>query len=142
MDIIWGTPDYDRLVSCFEHIAMGVYRYHDGGMFKGKLKTHLGFLHTRDKNPTAFKDWIKHKAGKELENQAIHGTNRKVFYYQYTEQDQFGIYLVKLCFYENVDIYVAHMPEQTELPKSFTMELMNRGIKTIIKEDGKEFEFN
>lgn len=142
IDILWGTPDYERLLRCFEYVAMGVYYHHYGERFRGQLKSHLGFLHTVENNPKTFNAFIKYKAGKELEHQEKFGNNEKVFYYQYTEPDQFGIYLVKLCFYENVDVYIAHMPEKAENPSSLVMELMNHGIKTVIHEDGKKFEFN
>lgn len=142
MDIIWGTPDYSRLVTCFYHVAMGIYRHHYKYRFDGQLKPYLGFLHTNEQNPKAFKEWIKHKSDKELIHQTKYGSNQSVFYYQYTQADEFGIFLVKLCFYENVDVYVAHTPKNFEKPHLIAMELMNSGIKTYIKEDGKVFEFN
>ncbi|BFM13930.1 hypothetical protein R50073_01130 [Maricurvus nonylphenolicus] len=142
LDILWGTPDYTRLISCFEHIAMGIYRHHFGKRFQGELKPYLGFLHTNEQNLKAFKEWMQLKANKELENQPKYGSNQEVFYYQYTVPDKFGIYLVRLCFYDNVDVYVAHMPVTSEKPSMLAMELLNRGIKTYVHEDGKVFEFN
>ncbi|MFM5708872.1 hypothetical protein ACET7C_03195 [Aeromonas veronii] len=142
LDILWGTPDYDRLIKCFEHIAMGIYRHHFDEKFQGKVKPYLGFLHTNEQNPAEFKKWMLHKAGKELAHCQKYGSNSSVFYYQYTDPDKFGLYLVKLCFYENVDVYVAHMPEQAKVPTMLAMELMNIGIKTFVHEDGKVFEFN
>jgi hypothetical protein len=142
LDILWGSPDYERLLTCFRHITMGIYRHHYEKIFKGEIKPYIGFLHTNEKNPKAFKEWIKHKSEKELDHQNKYGCNQRVFYYQYTEPDKFGVYLVKLCFYENVDVYVAHVPEQTEMPCFLGMELMNAGIKTFVKDDGKIFEFN
>ncbi|AZR80827.1 hypothetical protein [Thiomicrospira sp. S5] len=142
LEILWGTPDYQRLIKCFEHIAMGIYRHHYGTNFKGKVKPYLGFLHSNEPNPKAFKELIQHKTAKELENQPKLGSNQEVFYYQYTTPDQFGIFLVKLSFYENVDVYVSYLPEGVEKPSHLGFELVNRGIKTIINEDGKSFEFN
>ncbi|MGC6777365.1 hypothetical protein ACP0IR_02510 [Pseudomonas aeruginosa] len=45
IEILWGTPDHKRLLDCFEHIALGIYRHHYSENFLGKVKPHLGFLH-------------------------------------------------------------------------------------------------
>ena len=141
-EFILGTPDYDRLLKCCEHMAFGVYRHHFDASFRGVVKPYLGFLHTTEKNPKAFQELITFKTEKELREVEKCGENSEIFYYQFTEPDQFGAFLVRLCFYENVNIYVSFLPEGKEAPYSLGFDLMNRGIKTIIEEDGKSFEFN
>jgi len=142
IDVIWGTPDYNRLMGCFDNIALGVYRHHFGENFKGKVKSLLGFLHMPEGNPKAFTEWIKYKSVDELKDKEKYGDNPGVFYYQYTSPDQYGYFLIKLCFYENLDIYVAYLPQDVERPTMLEMELMNRGIKTYIHDGEKIFEFN
>lgn len=142
IDILWGTPDYTRLLKCFEHIAYGVYRHHFKSNFNGKIKTLLQFIHPSEKNPQTFKDFIEHRASIDLEGKTLSGENKEVFYYQLTDPDQFGLILAKLCFYQNVDIYICFQPSGTELPTNLAYELMNLGIKTFIRVGDKEYEFN
>ncbi|WP_162094259.1 hypothetical protein [Pseudomonas chlororaphis] len=142
LDILWGTPDYKRLISCFTHIAYGIYRHHFETNFQGTLKPYLGFLHTTDENPKTFKEFIKHRAAIDLEGKVKHGENQGVFYYQFTDPDKFGIFLLHLCFYENVNIYVSCQPIDVEKPFDLGMELLNSGVHTIIRVGDKEYEFN
>jgi len=142
LDILIGTPDYQRLISCFSHIALGVYRQHFRENFTGQIKSHLGFLHNKANNPNVFNGLIKHKVSLELAEVEKSGHNPKVFYYQFTQPDQFGIFLVKMCFYDGVDVYTAFMPETAENPHMLAMDFIKSGIKTIVKLDGREYEFN
>lgn len=142
IDIIWGTPDHKRLIECFRHIAYGIHRHHFKQNFNGSLNPYLGFLHTNEQNPKTFKAFIKEKVKIELTNKPKYGENPDVFYYQFTSADEFGIYLVKLCFYQNVDVFVSYMPAESKKPNHLGLELMNLGIKTIITLDDKEYEFN
>ena len=143
IDVVWGTPDYERLIKCFTHIAYGIHRHHFKQNFTGSLVPYLGFLHTSEKNPKTFKAFIKEKVKIELGNQPKYGDNKSVFYYQFTNPDRFGIYLAKLCFYQNVDIFVAYSPSSSsEKQFHLGLELMNRGVKTIITLGDKEYEFN
>lgn len=49
IEILWGTPDYERLINCFSHIAYGIYHHHFKKKFNGVLKPYLGFLYTNEK---------------------------------------------------------------------------------------------
>lgn len=142
LELLLGTPDYDRLISCFTHIAYGIHRHHFKQNFKGTIKPYLGFLYTNEKNSKAFKAFLKAKTSIELANKPKYGDNPKVFYYQFTDADEFGLYLGRLCFYQNVDVYISYQPVDAKKPYHLGFELMNRGIKTIIKLDDKQFEFN
>lgn len=142
IDVLIGTPDYNRLLKCFDHIFFGIHRYHFKENFFGKIKTHLNFIIPHQKNPQSFKDFIKHKAEDELRGKQKFGDNLRVFYYQISDVDKFGIFLIKLCFYENVIVYGAFCPVGEEKPTLLSMELMNAGIKTFINHGGKSYEFN
>lgn len=142
IDFIIGTPDYARLKRCFNSIAYAIYRHHFGHRFIGESKAQLGFLHSTDKNPRAFNAFIKHKVALELAGEPEYGENRRVFYYQFTKPDVYGIFLLKMCFYEGVDVYHSFIPSTSEKPYLLTMDLIEHGIKSYINLDGKTYEFN
>ena len=142
INILYGTPDYDRLISCFKHIAYGIHLHYFKRDFKGEMKPYLDFLHTNEKNPKTFKAFLREKVKTELINVPKHGQNQEVFYYQFTEPDDFGIFLARFCFYQNVDVFVSFMPSEYEKPFHLGLELMNAGVKTIFSLGDKEYEFN
>lgn len=142
MDILWGTPDHSRLMECFHHIAYGIHRHHFGINFEGKVKPYLGFIHPAQKNPIEFKKFIEHRASIDLEGRVKHGENQGVFYYQFTDPDRFGLYLGRLCFYQNVNVYVSYLPEGFSPPFDLGMELLNSGFETTIVLGDKEYKFN
>ncbi|KAB2518033.1 hypothetical protein F8N49_23240 [Pseudomonas sp. GXM4] len=140
LDLIWGTPDYPRLVDCFTHIAYGIYRHHFQVSFDGKIKVFLGFLHSANKNQNSFKEFIAHRA--EIDLKEKHGSNQGVFYYRLAPPDQFGLSLMHLCFYENVNVYVSLIPAGTGQIFDLGMEMIKGGIETTINLEGKEYKFN
>ncbi|RJG10106.1 hypothetical protein D3879_18915 [Pseudomonas cavernicola] len=142
LELLWGTPDHKRLIDCFTHIAYGIHRHHYKQNFNGIVKPYLGFLYTKEQNPKAFKAFLKDKASIELADQPKYGDNPEVFYYQFTGVDNFGLFLGRLCFYQNVDVYISYQPAEAQTPYHLGFDLMNRGIKTIIKLGDKEYEFN
>lgn len=142
LEVLWGTPDYERLIRCFTSIAYGIYRFHFKSNFVGKVKPYLEFLHHSEKNPQEFKKFIKHKVSIDLDGQSTYGENPEVFMYQFTKPDQFGLVMVKLMFYQNIEIYIAYQPLNVELPSNLGFELMNQGVKTILHLEGKHYEFN
>ncbi len=142
IDVIWGTPDYDRLFNCFDHIVRGLHFHLFGCRFVGQTKTLLGYTHDPLHNPTEFKRFIKAKVQAELVGKARLGSNAEVFTYQFTDPDQFGLYLAHLQFYGGLDIYVSLIPEKDALPTNFAMELIAMGIPTIVSFNGEQYEFN
>lgn len=70
------------------------------------------------------------------------GSNQDVFYFQVTEPDSFGLFLMRLTFYGGVRVYLAFAPEGTQAPAPLATELMARGINTIFTLGNKCFEFN
>lgn len=142
VDVIWGTPDAERLRVCFEHIIHGLHFHHFGQTFKGRIKLHLGYLWSEDKNAASFRDLVKTKTDMELEGKDRFGENLGVFYYQVTDKDQFGLYLFRLRFYGGVDVYAAMIPEDVTVQKDLAWMLVDGGFKTIFKIGDKQFEFN
>lgn len=142
IDCIWGTPNYARLNRCFDHVVRGLYFHHFGRRFQGKVKMIFGYLAIQDVGARNFHQFIKDKAEMELAGKEKFGDNSDVFYYQISDTDQFGLSMMRLCFYGGVNIYVALMPESATVPKNFAFEIMNRGIKTVFRLGDKEYEIN
>jgi hypothetical protein len=141
-EVIWGTPDVERLNKCFDHIVRGLHFHHFKVSFKGTIRVLLGYLKHQENSQTNFNAFIKHKAEMELEGRPCYGENKEVFFYQVTEKDQFGLYLFRLCFYGGLNIYAALMPESSQAPAHLGFELMKKGIKTRITLGDKEYEIN
>jgi len=144
VDVIIGTPDVLRLKNSFEHIAYGVYYHHFNKRFNGILKIFMGFLHYSRQNDKNHKDIIQKKINYEAKNKQRFGKNQNVFYYQFLDVDEQNILPLKLCFYDGVEIYVAFAPKDFEPSGNMVLmsNLINDGMKCIIKEDGKTYEFN
>ena len=142
IEVIWGTPDYARLLNCYEHISYGIYRHHFKVRFRGKLKVMPGYFHKNDENAKTFNEFMRHKTALELENKDKFGANTDIFYYQFTDTDEFGLFLLKLCFYGGLDVYIAFMPEGAKVPFNIGMKFIETGIKTVIDLDGKSYVFN
>ncbi|MCZ6803135.1 MAG: hypothetical protein O7D86_04175 [Proteobacteria bacterium] len=142
LEIIWGTPDHTRLMSCFKRIAYGIHLHHFSKCFHGEVKTILGYLRYGDNNSKNFVEFIKHKTAIELKDKQKYGRNQAVFFYQFTEPDQFGLYLVRLCFYGGIDVYIAFLPVETNPPVHLGFELMNCGLSIVIELEGKTYKIN
>ena len=140
--MIWGTPDYKRLLSCYEHISYGIYYHHFGKRFIGKLKIVPGYFHKKDINARVFNQFMRDKTELELKDAPKYGSNNDVFYYQFTEEDQFGLFLLIICLYGGIDTYISFIPEGVNLPSNLGMELLNAGVQTIITLGDKEYVFN
>src|ERR1017187_6554622 len=50
IDLVWGTPDIDRLYRCFEHMAYALHRHHFKKNFSGSVKVLPGYLREKDHN--------------------------------------------------------------------------------------------
>lgn len=142
IEIIWGTPDVERLHKCFDHIARGLFFHNFNIRFQGNTKVHLGYLHYEHPSPRNFTQFIKDKVEIELKDTLRCGANQDVFFYQFTDKDKFNFFLIRLCFYGGLNTYVAFLPDDVETPKNLAFELINRGVKTIVKLDDKQYEIN
>jgi RNase P protein component len=144
VDVIIGTPDVLRLKKSFEHIAYGIYYHHFNKYFDGTVRTFMGFLDYSEQNGKNFKDIIRDRTSIELKNKEKFGKNQDIFYYQFLDKDEHGLLGLKLCFYEGVDVYVVFSVNEFELSGNIYLmnELINDGMKVIIKEEKKTYNFN
>jgi hypothetical protein len=142
LDIVWGTPDHDRLNGCFDRIARGLYYRHFGGQFRGETRSILAYIPQDTPNPSEFHRLIRDKVATELHGKPRLGTNPDVFSFLFTDADQFGLRSLHLKFYGGLDVYVAMIPSHTELPRNIAMDFLNAGIHTIIRCGDEQYHFN
>lgn len=142
LEIVWGTPDYERLQRCFQAIGHGLYFDTYKSRFVGDVRAMLGYVHHSEPNAASFQAFIKDKVAFELRGLPYLGANPEVFAYQFTPTDRFDLRVCAMRFYEGLDVYLAFLPEAKTLPLNLTIELMNRGVPTSISFEGKIYEFN
>lgn len=140
--VLKGQPDIERLKSCFELIAYGVYFAEYNSTFKGKVDVVPDFMIHETKNQESFIKLLEYSFEKDKSKLLRKGENSDIFYYQFTEPDKFGLISLKLTFYENINVYIAMKPEGHKEPFDLAMAIANRGGKTIFKFDDKTVEFN
>ena len=141
-EVILGTPDYERLIKCFDHIARGIYYHHYGEQFDGLIRVQLGYLNYQEGNSKEFNDCVKFKAESELTNVKKYGENQKIFFYQIVPPDEKGISLLSFVFYGGITVYVSLGKDIYERPFNFGMFLIEKGITTVINVGEKQFVFN
>lgn len=142
IDVIWGTPDYDRLFACFDKIARGLYLSHFGKKLVGGTKPMLGFLQNLSPNAAEFQRFVRDKVAVELKDKPSYGDNPDVFSFQFADQDQFGLHMAHLRFYGGLSVYVTMMPDGFQMPGNLAMHLIDGGIPTTITLGESEYHFN
>jgi len=140
LEIIWGTPDHKRLINCFEHIAYGLHYHHLQKRFKGEIKVILGYLHSEDEGNNNFVQFIKDRVSIDLKDIAQYGANKDIFYYQFSNPDEYGIYMVHMRFYGGIDIYASFLPEGKPQPFNFAIEMMKVSDEAIFTIGSKEYK--
>jgi hypothetical protein len=142
IDVIWGTPDVARLHRCFDHIARGLHFNHFGKAFTGAVHILLGYLLHKEQNLKSWSELIRNRTEIDLQGKPKKGSNADVFYYQVTDADKDGLFLIKLCFYGGLNVYAAFWPETASPPSNLLGELISRGIPTVISLEEKSYQFN
>lgn len=142
IDVIWGTPDVKRLHRCFDHIARGIHFHHFGRRFEGTVKLLLGYLFHDESEARTWSDFIRDRSELDLVGKPRIGENPEVFYFQVTDYDEFGLFLIKLCFYGGLNVYAAFLPSASNPPNNFVALLMEKGIPTVLTLGEKSYAFN
>jgi hypothetical protein len=138
-----GNPDSERLISCLEHIAYGLFYQEFKERFEGETQMVLEFIEYTDENMQAFKKMLKKSFELENElNRKIKGENPKVFYYQFLEPDNFGLIGLRMVFYETAETYVSFKGINAKEPFDLGMKFIQGGFNTTFKVGDKKFEFN
>ena len=139
LEILWGTPDKDRLTSALEAIAYGLHLHHFEQRFVGRVKVHFGYLRYEEGNSREWNSFIQERCALDLEGKPVQGANPGVFQYQVSDKDQYGLYIMRLKFYGGLDVYVAFIPEGTQLPQSPIELSLRAGLKTIVTLGDKKY---
>ncbi|MPQ49101.1 hypothetical protein GCQ56_19045 [Marinifilum sp. N1E240] len=141
--VSFGNPNNQRLNHCLEHIAFGLYYHEFKKTFEGELRLILEFLEYEDENIQTFKKFLKERFAVETElNTEFKGENPEVFYYQFHKPDEFGLIGMKMVFYGTAEVYCSFKSKEAKEPINLGMNLIDKGIKTIITVGDKEFVFN
>lgn len=141
-DVIWGTPDVPRLTRCFEHIAYGLHYHRFRKTFAGRIHVLLGYLSHKDPNARNWSEFICDRAEIDLQGKQKLGSSSAIFYYQISDPDPYGLFLMRLCFYGGLNVYISFLPEGAKPPELLATELIARGVRTFLILGDKAYEFN
>lgn len=137
-----GAPDYHRFTRCFENICAGVFYHEFNRIFLGEIRMYLGFIKYGTKNTNTFVDFLREKFNSETQNVPYKGSNPEIFKYCFSPVVENGLVCLKLLFYEGAEVFISFIPEGVEKPYMLGMDLLNRGMRTVITLGDKEFKFN
>lgn len=140
--VIWGTPDVQRLKRCFTNIGFGLHQHHFHSRFAGRIEVLLGYLFHSDHNAKTLVEFIRDRSAMDLEGMPRLGSNQDIFYFQVTNSDQFKLFLMKLVFYGGLEVYLAFIPEGVGQPTHLGFELLKHGIKSVVTLGDKAYVFN
>lgn len=141
-EVIWGTPDLERLRKCFVHIAHGLYFHHFRNRFEGEVTVVLGYLFHKEHNAKTWIEFVEERTELELKDQPRFGANPDVFNYQVTEPDQFKLIAMRLVFYGGVHVYLSFRPKDAVRTGNLVAELIAGGIQTEVTLGDKSYVFN
>jgi len=140
--VMLGNPDGERLISCFRHIAHGLYYHEFHKKFEGEIRILFGFVQYNDQFTDTMLQLINHKLVTENTFETPKGSNGKVFTYNFCQPDAHGLIALKLSFYGSTDVYISYLPKGAAEPFDLPTALAKAGISTTIQVGGKNFEFN
>ena len=141
-EVIWGTPDVERLRRCFDHIGHGLYFHHFRKRFEGEITVVLGYLFHSEHNAKTWIELVEARTELELKDKPSFGSNPDVFYYQVTEADQFRRFAMRLAFYGGLRVYLAFRPKDAAQPGNLVTELIAGGIQTEVTLEERSYVFN
>jgi hypothetical protein len=137
-----GNPDFERLQLCFEHIASGLYFHEFGNVFYGEIKMLFGFINYKEPNTNTLIKFIRERFKLEVKEDNKKGSNPKVFTYQFSPADEYGLIGLKMTFYEGTEIFVSFIANSKQVPYNIAHHFISNGINTVLTLGDKEFLFN
>lgn len=137
-EIVIGRPNVERLNQCFDRIVRGLYFHEFKRKFYGKINMHYGFVAHSHPGRAEFSEFLKARVELDLAKITQKGENPEVFFYQINEPDENGLILMRLCFYEKLDVYAALLPEGAKF-YNLAFDLMMRGIPTTLKMPDRDY---
>lgn len=140
--VLFGNPDHERFIKCFQHIACGIYHHEYGKRFEGKVDILLGFIKYSKRDNQNFLEFIKKRFDLEDLRQEVKGKNPAVFTYQLCAPDKNGLIGFKLVFYGGTEVFGSFTPIGTEIPFDLGNAMMTAGMPITYTLGEEEFQFN
>ena len=141
--VLVGRPDFDRLQSCFEHIAHGLFYHKFEKIFIGKCHIIMDFIKFDDDKAETYKLLCRKRFEMEPNKPRKEGTNQEIFRYEFVDPDEFGLIGLRMTFYEGTNVFVAFQGIEAEEPRTIITDFLEAGIKTVVTfADGSEFPLN
>ncbi|MEP7374633.1 MAG: hypothetical protein ABI675_14660 [Chitinophagaceae bacterium] len=141
--VLVGRPDFDRLRSCFLHIAYGLYYHKFGRAFNGECHIIMDFLTYDNEESEKYKLLCRKRFEMEPNKPKNEGANPEIFRYEFIEPDEFGLIALRITFYEGTNVLIAFQEANGKKPFNLITELISSGVKTMVTfKDGTEFPFN
>jgi hypothetical protein len=141
--ILIGNPNVERLESCLNHIARGLYYHEFQNTFFGEIRVFFGFLEYSEQKFQTLKKFIKRRFEIEEVLKLIEkGDNPEVFTYEFQKPDDFGLMAAKLTFYGKTEVYISYKTDASKQPYDLAFDLMLKGIKSTFTLGDEKFEFN
>lgn len=142
IEVIWGTADVERLKRCFRNIAYALHHKHFRKNFVGRIEVLVGYLVYKEYNDREWTRFIADRAEIDLKGKKRLGSNPDVFYFQVTDVDAYGLYMMRLCFYGNLVVWAAFIPDDKVLPENLADELIAKGVKVVLRLGDEHYAFN
>jgi len=141
--VIVGRPHFDRLRSCFLHIASGLFYHKFNKVFEGICHIIMDFITYEDEKTEKYKLLCRKRFEMEPKKPKSEGNNPEIFRYEFNEPDEFGLIALRMTFYEGASVFVAFQGKEAREPHNLITEFLQSGIKTIVTfKDGTAFKFN
>lgn len=110
--ILSGKPDMDRFTKCIKQISYGLYFKEFGHRFQGSMVVIYEFEKYIDPEIDEVRATFVSIYDKEVALYPVKGANPKVFFYQITPPNNFGIVGLRMTFYEGTHIQVSMGPSK------------------------------
>lgn len=141
-EVIFGTPDIERLRKCFIHIGHALHHHHFRTRFEGEITVLLGYLFHSEYNAKTWVEFIEARTELDLKEKPRLGENPDVFYYQVTDPDEFSLFAMRLTFYGGLRVFLAFRPKGVARPAHLGFQLISHGIQTEVTLGEKSYVFN
>lgn len=105
--ILTGKPNVERLKKCIDYISQGLYFKEFGQRFTGKITVIFEFVKYRDSSIDEIRANFLNIYEKEAGLYPVKGANPKVFFYQMTTPNKFGIVGLRMTFFEGTHFLVS-----------------------------------
>lgn len=142
MKVLKGKADIERLNDCFKSIMYGLYYQQFNSRFIGEIKLYNNFVIPETTNQMSLIKLIERTFENDKKLTPILGENPEIFTYQFAEKDNFGIYGLKITFYEGIYVFGALMPKESKEPRNFAMDLIGEGLKVRFNFGDETIAFN